>query len=152
MSPYVVVTVLCSSMGPFSTRLTLTIPSRIPTILSSIARKLLRTSRGITNNAFPNSKRAPALVLMPPARKPTIPASTKLRAQFKLALTLTSTISVLHRRTRFLPRPTFPTFRTLQYSLRSVPSTYTKRAPMHRLTSLEPLVTVSYPRLCQLTL
>ena len=135
--------VLCSLIPHVSTRPTLTIPLRIPTALSSIARKLLRTLRNTNNTALPHLKLASVLALTPLARKPAAPASTKLRAQFRQAPTLTSTISVLHRKIRFLPRPTFRTYRMRLSSLRSVLSVYTKSAPMRHLISLRPPVTVS---------
>jgi hypothetical protein len=104
-------------MQCFSTRPTLTMPSRIPIVLSSIVHKPLRTLMRTPKAAFPNIRLATVLALMPLARMRTIPATTKPRAQFRKTPTSTSMISVLHRTIRFPPRPTLLTFGMLPSGL-----------------------------------
>ena len=130
-------------MQNFSTRLTLTMRSRIPIVLSLIAHKLLRTSMRTTSSAFPNLRLVTVLALTPLARRPTIPASTKLRAQFRQSSTSTFTIFVPLRKIRFPRRPTFLTFRLLPSSLRLVLRSRTNSAQMRHMRNLHKPATVS---------
>ena len=139
------VTLDCSLIRYFRTRLTSTTHSQIPIVLSLIAHKLLRTSMHTTDAAFPHLKPATVLALMPLARMPKLPASTKSRAQLGQRPTSTSTISALLCRIRFPPRPTFLTLITLPYSLGSALCANTWTATKRRIKSLQALAMVSQP-------
>ena len=130
-----------------NTKLTLHIPSKIPTDPSLLNPKLIHTPMRTTSTVFPHSTLASVLAQTQIARMPRIPARTTFRALFQRATSM-STTSVLQRMIRSLQRPTCLTFKRAPFKPRLVLSSYTKSAPMRRARCLTPLEIVGLPQSC----
>ena len=120
-------------------RLTLLIPSQIPTAPSLLSPKPIYTPMRTTRTVFPRSTLASVLPQTQIARMPRAPARTTFSTLFQRATSI-STTSVLLRMIRSLQRPTCLTFKRAPFKTRLVLSSYTNNATMRRTRCLTEIV------------